>query len=93
MAQGAPGAARQASRVLLAKEKIFTKEARDRPSAARLRVKVERNYVFNGPDGTKSLAELFDERSHECETRAAFVLKEDTHTFTLGTSGFCRAKL
>ena len=27
MAQGAPGAARQASRVLLAKEKIFTKEA------------------------------------------------------------------
>ena len=93
----------KACRVLLAKEdgccsqrKRFLPGAR--PSRA-LRgralpwVKVEKNYVFNGSDGKKSLAELLDERSHKCETRTAFVLKEDTHTFTLDTSGFCRAKL
>ena len=83
----------KARRVPLANENIFTKEGARPAQRCVPRVKVEKNYVFNGPDGKKSLAELFDERSHECETRTAFVLKEDTHTFTLGTSGFCRAKL
>ena len=55
-------AARQA---LLAKEKEFTK-ARDALSAARRDlpwVKVEKNYVFDGPTGKQTLAELFDGRS------------------------------
>src|SRR3974390_572916 len=85
----------KARRVLLAKQagccsprkRSLPRKPRDQPSAARPRVKVERNYVLHGPDGKKSLAELLNECSHECETRAAFVLKEDTHTFTLDTSG------
>jgi predicted dithiol-disulfide oxidoreductase (DUF899 family) len=55
-------AARQA---LLAKEKAFTKQ-RDAISAARRElpwVKVEKEYVFEGPDGKEALADLFDGRS------------------------------
>ena len=55
-------AARQA---LLAKEKEFTKQ-RDVISAARRAlpwVKVETDYVFEGPDGKETLADLFDGRS------------------------------
>jgi len=55
-------AARQA---LLAKEKEFTKQ-RDALSAARRDlpwVKVEKDYVFDGPGGKQSLADLFDGRS------------------------------
>lgn len=55
-------AARQA---LLTKEKEFTKQ-RDAISAARRElpwVKVDKDYVFDGPDGQTTLAELFDERS------------------------------
>jgi predicted dithiol-disulfide oxidoreductase (DUF899 family) len=55
-------AARQA---LLAKEKEFTKQ-RDALSAARRElpwVKVEKDYVFEGPDGKETLADLFDGRS------------------------------
>ncbi|MDH3235287.1 MAG: thioredoxin family protein [Alphaproteobacteria bacterium] len=50
---------------LLAKEKEFTKQ-RDAISAARRElpwVKVEKDYVFDGPDGQTTLAELFDGRS------------------------------
>ena len=55
-------AARQA---LLTKEKEFTKR-RDAISAARRElpwVKVDKDYVFDGPDGQTTLAELFDGRS------------------------------
>jgi len=55
-------AARQA---LLAKEKAFT-EARDALSAARQAlpwVKVEKSYVFDGPRGKETLADLFAGRS------------------------------
>jgi len=55
-------AARQA---LLAKEKELTK-ARDQLSAARRElpwVKVDKNYIFDGPAGKQTLSELFDGRS------------------------------
>jgi predicted dithiol-disulfide oxidoreductase (DUF899 family) len=55
-------AARQA---LVAEEKEFT-HLRDRLSAARRAlpwVKVEKEYVFDTPDGKHTLAELFDGRS------------------------------
>lgn len=54
-----------ARKALLAKEKEFTK-ACDRLSAERRElpwVKVGKNYVFDGPDGKQTLAELFDSRS------------------------------
>lgn len=50
---------------LLAREKEFTRE-RDALTAARCnlpRVKVEKNYIFNGPSGKQTLADLFDGRS------------------------------
>ena len=50
---------------LLAREKEFTRE-RDALSAARRQlpwVKVEKNYVFEGPNGKESLGELFGNRS------------------------------
>jgi predicted dithiol-disulfide oxidoreductase (DUF899 family) len=52
----------QARKALLAKEKAFTRE-RDALSAARRalpRVKVEKHYVFEGPNGPRTLAELFE---------------------------------
>ena len=55
----------KARTALLAKEKEFTK-ARDALSAARRElpwVKIDKNYVFDGPDGRQSLADLFDGRS------------------------------
>jgi len=55
----------RARKELLAKEKEFTK-ARDALSAARRAlpwVKVEKDYVFDGPGGKQSLADLFDGRS------------------------------
>jgi predicted dithiol-disulfide oxidoreductase (DUF899 family) len=54
-----------ARKALLAKEKEFTK-ARDHISAARRElpwVKVEKSYVFDGPAGKQSLADLFDGHS------------------------------
>ena len=48
----------------LAREKELTKQ-RDRVNAERRRlpmVKVEKDYLFDGPDGKKSLAELFEGR-------------------------------
>ena len=51
-----------ARKALLAKEKAFTRE-RDALSAARRElpmVKVEKPYVFEGPAGKKTLAELFE---------------------------------
>ena len=54
-----------ARKALLAKEKEFSK-ARDQLSAARRAlpwVKVEKNYVFDGPAGKETLADLFDGRS------------------------------
>jgi len=50
---------------LLSKEKELTR-LRDRLSAERRElpwVKVEKNYVFDAPDGKKTLADLFDRRS------------------------------
>jgi predicted dithiol-disulfide oxidoreductase (DUF899 family) len=55
----------KARTALLAKEKEFTK-ARDALSEARRAlpcVKVEKSYVFDGPGGKQSLAELFDGKS------------------------------
>lgn len=52
----------QARKALLAKEKSFTRE-RDALSAARRalpRLKVEKRYVFEGPDGHRALADLFE---------------------------------
>lgn len=54
-----------AGNALLKKEKEFTK-ARDALSAARKEmpwVKVDTNYVFEGPDGPVSLSDLFDGKS------------------------------
>jgi predicted dithiol-disulfide oxidoreductase (DUF899 family) len=54
-----------ARKTLLAKEKEYTK-ARDELSAARRQlpwVKVEKNYVFEGPAGKETLGDLFDGRS------------------------------
>ena len=50
---------------LLAKEKEFSR-ARDALNTQRRElpwVKIEKHYVFDGPDGKQSLAELFDSRS------------------------------
>jgi predicted dithiol-disulfide oxidoreductase (DUF899 family) len=49
---------------LLAREKEFTRQ-RDALSAARRQlpmVKIDKEYVFDGPDGKKTLADLFDGR-------------------------------
>src|ERR1700746_165728 len=54
-----------ARKKLLAKEKQLTRE-RDALAAERRQlswVKVDKNYVFDSPDGKKTLAELFDGRS------------------------------
>jgi len=53
-----------ARKKLLAKEKEFTR-LRDQLSQERRElpwVKVEENYVFDGPDGKKTLGDLFDSR-------------------------------
>ena len=50
---------------LLAREKEFNRQ-RDALSAARRAlpmVKIDKNYVFDGPDGKETLADLFDRRS------------------------------
>ena len=55
----------EARKRLLAEEKEFT-QARDRLGAARRAlpwVRVEKNYVFDTPQGKKTLADLFDGRS------------------------------
>jgi len=55
----------QARQALLAKEKELTQQ-RDRLSAARRElpwVKVEKTYVFDTPNGKRTLAELFENRS------------------------------
>jgi predicted dithiol-disulfide oxidoreductase (DUF899 family) len=54
-----------ARRALLAREKDFT-QARDALSAQRRElpwVKIDTNYVFDGPNGKETLADLFDGRS------------------------------
>src|SRR5690242_17957049 len=54
-----------ARRQLLAKEKAFTR-LRDELNVERLAlpwVKVEKTYVFDGPDGPETLSDLFDGRS------------------------------
>ena len=54
-----------ARKALLAKEKEFTR-ARDELSRQRRKlpwVKIEKNYMFDTPNGRKSLADLFDGRS------------------------------
>jgi predicted dithiol-disulfide oxidoreductase (DUF899 family) len=54
-----------ARKILLAKEKAFTKD-RDRLAEARRAlpwVKVDKHYVFDGPDGKETLADLFAGRS------------------------------
>ncbi len=54
-----------ARKALLAKEKDFTR-MRDALSRERLELpweRVEKNYVFDGPNGTESLSDLFDGRS------------------------------
>jgi predicted dithiol-disulfide oxidoreductase (DUF899 family) len=50
---------------LLTREKEFTRQ-RDALSAARRQLpmlKVDKEYVFNGPDGKETLSDLFEERS------------------------------
>ena len=54
-----------ARKALLQQEKEFTR-ARDALSAARRALpwrKVDKDYVFDGPDGKQRLADLFDGRS------------------------------
>ncbi|MBC7979226.1 MAG: DUF899 domain-containing protein [Armatimonadetes bacterium] len=54
-----------ARKALLAKEKEFTR-AKDKLTRMRGElpwVRIEKNYLFDGPDGKQSLAELFDGRS------------------------------
>ena len=54
-----------ARKQLLSKEKEFTR-LRDKLSAERRElpwVKVKKNYVFDGPKGKETLADLFDGRS------------------------------
>src|SRR5206468_7957163 len=54
-----------ARQTLLAREKEFTRE-RDALSAARRElpmVRIDKPYVFDGPQGQQTLAELFDGRS------------------------------
>jgi predicted dithiol-disulfide oxidoreductase (DUF899 family) len=54
-----------ARKALLAKEKAFTRE-RDALSAERRAlpwVKVDKQYKFDGPDGTETLSDLFGDRS------------------------------
>lgn len=54
-----------ARKALLEREKAFTRE-RDALSAARRElpwVRVDKAYVFDGPDGKETLADLFDSRS------------------------------
>ncbi len=56
-----------ARRQHLIKEKEFTR-LRDQLSAERRAlpwVKVEKNYIFDGPNGKETLADLFDGRSHQ----------------------------
>ncbi len=54
-----------ARKALLTKEKELTKarDALGRERRALPWVKVEKDYLFDGPDGTRTLAELFDGRS------------------------------
>ncbi len=55
----------RARKALLAKEKALTRQ-RDALNRERLElpwVKVDKNYMFDAPDGKKSLADLFDGRS------------------------------
>jgi predicted dithiol-disulfide oxidoreductase (DUF899 family) len=55
-----------ARKALLAKEKNLTR-LRDQLSAERRDLpwaKIEKQYVFDGPEGKETLADLFDERSH-----------------------------
>ena len=55
----------EARRALLAKEKEFTRQ-RDEVSRQRRElpwVRVEKSYVFDGPEGKEALSELFDGRS------------------------------
>lgn len=55
----------EASRALLAEEKAWTRE-RDRLTAKRRAlpwVRIEKDYLFEGPNGPVSLADLFDGRS------------------------------
>src|SRR5580765_2865601 len=55
----------EARQALLAKEKEFTR-VRDELSRDRRALpweRVEKDYVFDGPDGEQSLADLFDGRS------------------------------
>ena len=61
-----PDAWLAARKELLAKEKELTR-ARDRLNADRRRlpmVRVDKPYMFEGPDGTVSLLDLFDGRPH-----------------------------
>lgn len=54
-----------ARKALLTKEKELTKarDALGRERRALPWVKVEKDYLFDGPDGTRTLAELFDGHS------------------------------
>lgn len=66
----------------LSEEKEFTR-LRDRLSAARRElpwVRVEKDYVFDTPDGNQSLADLFDGRSTQ-----AMVHGSDASSRPLGT--------
>ena len=58
---------------LLAAEKEFTRRRDDltRRRMAMPWVQVEKDYRFEGPDGTRSLAELFEGRSVRTGRRAA----------------------
>jgi predicted dithiol-disulfide oxidoreductase (DUF899 family) len=69
----------EARKALLVKEKDFTK-LRDQISQERRNlpwVRVEKTYVFDGPDGKETLSELFDGRSQLIVYHFMFDVNED----------------
>jgi predicted dithiol-disulfide oxidoreductase (DUF899 family) len=69
-----------ARKALLAKEKEITRQ-RDRLSADRRRlpmVKIDKDYVFDGPDGSRSLLDLFDGHRQLIVQHFMWLWDEDT---------------
>src|SRR6266536_4194347 len=70
---------------LLTREKEFSRQ-RDALSAARRElpmVKVEKEYLFNGPDGKETLADLFEGRSQLIVYHFMFGPGRDEHSSEL----------
>ncbi len=80
-----------ARKELLAREKELTKH-RDRINAERRRlpmVKLEKDYVFDGPDGKRSLADLFEARRQLIVYH--FMFDPEWDTGCMGCTGYVDA--